>query len=45
MTSPQSDPSTPKTPVVALALAWSVVGVPMSWGVYQTILKSLALFR
>ena len=30
---------------VALAIAWTVVGVPTIWGVAQTVLKSLALFR
>jgi hypothetical protein len=30
---------------VALALAWLAVGVPLAWGVGQTIIKSMALFR
>jgi MFS family permease len=29
----------------ALILAWTVVGLPISWGVRQTVLKSLALFQ
>ena len=29
----------------ALAAAWLFVGFPLAWGVYQTALKSLALFR
>ena len=29
----------------ALLVAWTVVLVPMLWGVAQTVLKSLALFR
>lgn len=28
---------------LALALAWLVVGVPLLWGVSQTVIKSLAL--
>ena len=28
-----------------LALAWALVGVPLAWGVWQVVLKSLALFR
>jgi hypothetical protein len=29
----------------ALILSWIFVGVPAVWGVAQTVLKSLALFR
>ncbi len=28
-----------------LIFAWLFVGLPMAWGVIQTILKSLALFQ
>jgi hypothetical protein len=28
-----------------IAIAWSIVGIPLAWGVYQTILKSLPLFK
>jgi hypothetical protein len=28
----------------AVALAWLAVGIPLAWGVAQTIVKSLALF-
>jgi hypothetical protein len=30
---------------IALILAWLFVGIPIAWGVAQTILKSLALFH
>jgi hypothetical protein len=30
---------------VAVAIAWLVVGVPLLWGVWETVKKSLALFR
>lgn len=30
---------------VSIALAWLVVGLPLAWGVSQTIAKSMALFR
>lgn len=30
---------------LALVVAWVIVGVPTLWGVAQTVLKSLALFR
>ena len=34
-----------KSSPIALALAWIAVGVPLVWGVSQTIIKSLALFK
>ena len=35
----------PKRQTVALIVAWVVVGVPLAWGVWQVIRKSLDLFR
>jgi hypothetical protein len=39
----------PKKPVLPLALrialAWAVVGVPLLWGVSETVKKSLLLFQ
>ena len=34
-----------KSKPVALALAWLAVGLPLAWGVAQTLMKSLALFN
>ena len=34
-----------KSSPVALALAWLAVGIPLAWGVSQTIVKSMALFE
>jgi hypothetical protein len=28
-----------------IAVAWIIVGVPLLWGVSQTFMKSLALFK
>ena len=28
-----------------VALVWSLVGMPLAWGVYQTLQKALLLFR
>ena len=28
-----------------LVIAWLWVGIPLLWGVYQTLMKSLPLFR
>jgi hypothetical protein len=30
---------------VAIFVAWLVVGVPFAWGVYNTLLSSVQLFR
>jgi len=30
---------------VALVVAWLLVGVPLAWGVYETVVKSMALFE
>jgi hypothetical protein len=29
----------------SVVLAWLVVGVPLAWGVSQTFIKALALFK
>ena len=31
--------------VILLVIAWLWVGIPLAWGIYQTYLKSVALFR
>jgi len=33
-----------KSSPVMIALAWLLVGVPLSWGVYNTVLNSQKLF-
>ncbi len=33
-----------RSSALKLALAWAIVGLPLAWGVYQTVLKSLPLF-
>src|SRR5437868_4109652 len=40
----QARPTSPTSPGLVL-LAWLVVGIPAAWGVEQTVIKSLALFR
>ena len=43
---PRSSGTTrPPTTPVQLAAAWALVGVPLAWGVWQVIQKSMALFR
>ena len=36
-------PGAPSNPMI-LVLAWLAVGLPLAWGVAQTIKKALALF-
>lgn len=31
--------------VVALILSWTAVGIPLAWGVIETLRKALALFQ
>lgn len=32
-------------PVAKLAISWLWVGLPLCWGVSQTVIKALGLFR
>lgn len=41
---PMDRASKPTSPL-AIALAWLVVALPLGWGVYQSVVKSLPLFR
>jgi hypothetical protein len=36
--------ATPSAPV-SVFLAWALVGVPLLWGVYETVLNAMKLFR
>ncbi len=38
------DRSGKPTSPLAIALAWIVVALPLGWGVYQSVVKSLPLF-
>jgi hypothetical protein len=38
------DRSGTSTSPLAIALAWAVVALPLGWGVYQSVVKSLPLF-
>ena len=40
------DPNTPpQNNPLALIACWLAVGLPLAWGVWQTLQKSLALFH
>lgn len=45
--SPRNDESAaaPASPVLFLILAWALVGVPLGWGLWQTIIKAMKLFQ
>ncbi|MBF9141453.1 MFS transporter small subunit [Hymenobacter properus] len=48
---PQSNSPTPPATTAdtssggSVVLAWLVVGLPLAWGVSQTFIKALALFK
>ncbi|WP_176133154.1 hypothetical protein [Hymenobacter sp. CRA2] len=42
---PNSAQSTESSSSLKVALAWLYVGVPLLWGVSQTFIKALALFK
>jgi hypothetical protein len=35
----------PRTHALSLVFAWALVGIPLAWGVVQTISNALLLFR
>jgi hypothetical protein len=47
MTNPPSSPHASEAPSSAglLIFSWLFVGIPLAWGVTQTIIKSMALFH
>jgi hypothetical protein len=44
---PQTQQQAPRSgsSVLTLVLAWLAVGIPLLWGVEQTLAKSMALFQ
>jgi MFS family permease len=36
---------TAASPAILIALAWALVGVPLLWGVYETLLAAMKLFK
>lgn len=38
-------PSPRPTRPLVIAAAWIVVAIPLAWGVYQSVVKSLPLFQ
>ncbi|MDB5289523.1 MAG: hypothetical protein JWL69_764 [Phycisphaerales bacterium] len=42
-TTPNPPPKATRT--IAIVVAWTVVSIPLLWGVSQTLIQSLNLFR
>jgi hypothetical protein len=42
---PDDESVNTKSTVVRLIIAWTLVGAPLAWGVWQVFNKSLDLFR
>jgi hypothetical protein len=42
---PETNASAGRGSLGLLIFSWLFVGLPLAWGVYQTLLKSMALFH
>jgi hypothetical protein len=42
---PPSSPEPPRSSAGLLLVAWLFVGIPLVWGVTQTLFKAMALFH
>lgn len=38
-------PQSPQRSWVTVAIAWTLVGIPLAWGIYRTLRSALILFR
>lgn len=45
MTEQDMQPRTQGTTTLHLVLAWGFVGIPLAWGIYNTLLSALKLFQ
>jgi len=43
MTTPVAKPS--QTSWVVVAIAWTLVGIPLAWGIYRTLQSAIVLFK
>jgi len=41
----QANAGTEATPTIQVVLAWLVVGIPLAWGVYRTLLAAAKFFH
>lgn len=42
---PTSTPSTATASPALIGLCWLIVGLPLAWGIWQTLLKVVQLFQ
>ena len=40
-----TETTAPRTSPMTIAVSWLIVGIPLLWGVLETLKKSLALFH
>jgi len=45
VTEPEQPPQVGSDNWIVVAAAWTLVGVPLAWGIYKTLEKALILFR
>ena len=45
MTTPGAKPPPSQTNWVVVAIAWTLVGIPLAWGIYRTLRAALFLFK
>ena len=45
MTTPVAKPAPSQTSWVVVAIAWTLVGIPLAWGIYRTLRSALTLFK
>jgi hypothetical protein len=45
MTTPVAKPPSSQTSWVIVAIAWTLVGIPLAWGIYRTLRSALILFK
>lgn len=44
-TTPEPQPRAGSGDWTVVAIAWTLVGVPLAWGIYKSLEKALILFR
>ena len=45
MTTPTAPTKPSPSSLLLVAVAWTLVGIPLAWGIYRTLLTAVKLFR
>lgn len=45
MNQPNQNAGSPGSPTAAVVVSWLLVGLPLLWGIWETVKKSQALFH